>query len=116
MIVFLLAISIGMFLQHPKFGKVPSGARLQRIRQSPNFRNGAFQNLHVVRRMSKPDQQVFLRRQFVQIGLNRRNGAGWFTSGVPFEKELIQNASHGMSFGQLWCGMQILKCTVTEIR
>jgi L-ascorbate metabolism protein UlaG (beta-lactamase superfamily) len=30
----------------PKFGKKPSGVRLQKIAQSPNYKNGAFQNLN----------------------------------------------------------------------
>jgi L-ascorbate metabolism protein UlaG (beta-lactamase superfamily) len=32
-------------MQQPKFGKLPSGTRLERIKQSPNFRDGKFQNL-----------------------------------------------------------------------
>lgn len=31
-------------MQHPKFGKAPSGERLERIRKSPNYKNGKFQN------------------------------------------------------------------------
>ena len=33
-------------LNQPKFGKIPRGKSLKRIKQSPNFRNGQFQNLH----------------------------------------------------------------------
>lgn len=32
-------------MQLPQFGKAPSGKRLERIKQSPNFKNGRFQNL-----------------------------------------------------------------------
>ena len=28
-----------------QFGKLPSGVRLQKIKNSPNYKNGAFQNL-----------------------------------------------------------------------
>ena len=31
---------------HPKFGAAPSGERLNKIRQSSNFRDGKFQNIH----------------------------------------------------------------------
>lgn len=40
----LSAIGIAIFLNSPSFGKLPSGARLERIKQSPNYRDGKFQN------------------------------------------------------------------------
>jgi hypothetical protein len=40
----LLVIAIVVFMQQPQFGRQPSGARLERIKQSPNFRDGQFQN------------------------------------------------------------------------
>ncbi len=50
MILFItiLLVLIGtayIFLQQPKFGKKSSGIRLQKIKQSPNYKNGQFQNL-----------------------------------------------------------------------
>lgn len=33
------------YLQHPKFGTLPGGARLRAIERSPHYVNGAFQNL-----------------------------------------------------------------------
>lgn len=32
------------YFAHHRFGKKPSGARLERIQKSPNYRNGSFQN------------------------------------------------------------------------
>lgn len=43
-IVLFLAIAAFGYLQHPKFGKSPDGKRLELIQQSPNFKNGIFQN------------------------------------------------------------------------
>ncbi len=43
LVVFL--IMVGVFLKQPKFGKLPSGERLQRIKKSPNYKNGSFQNV-----------------------------------------------------------------------
>ena len=43
-ILLLLLVGIVLFLQHPKFGKLPSGERLAKIEQSPNYKNGKFQN------------------------------------------------------------------------
>lgn len=50
MIAFLLLIGliflgIILFLQHPLFGKRPSGKRLERIEKSANFQNNQFHNL-----------------------------------------------------------------------
>ncbi|OBQ56744.1 MBL fold metallo-hydrolase [Tamlana sp. s12] len=48
--VLLVAIIIGIgtlwFLNTERFGKHPSGERLARIKQSPNYKNGSFQNLN----------------------------------------------------------------------
>lgn len=44
----LLAMLSGsgfMFMQQKQFGADPKGARLERIKKSPNYKNGAFQNL-----------------------------------------------------------------------
>lgn len=41
----ILFFLIFLFLQQPKFGKLPTGERLERIKQSPNYRNGSFQNV-----------------------------------------------------------------------
>jgi L-ascorbate metabolism protein UlaG (beta-lactamase superfamily) len=44
-IVPILTLGIFAFLQKTVFGKHPSGARLQRIEKSSNYRDGQFQNL-----------------------------------------------------------------------
>jgi len=41
----LLIIVVFAFLHLPRFGKLPSGARLERIKKSVNYKNGHFQNL-----------------------------------------------------------------------
>jgi L-ascorbate metabolism protein UlaG (beta-lactamase superfamily) len=35
-----------LFMQQKQFGADPTGARLERIQHSPNYKNGAFQNIH----------------------------------------------------------------------
>ena len=40
-------MSLQTYLKLAKFGKMPSGKRLDRIKLSPNYRNGAFQNLSI---------------------------------------------------------------------
>jgi L-ascorbate metabolism protein UlaG (beta-lactamase superfamily) len=45
LIVFVLVVVV--FVNQPKFGKLPSGERLERIQSSPNYQKGSFQNLSV---------------------------------------------------------------------
>ncbi len=44
-LIFAGIVGILLFLQHPKFGKIPRGERLERIKQSPHYKNGKFENL-----------------------------------------------------------------------
>lgn len=46
-IIFLLIGLLYIFLHQPQFGKIATGQRLLRIKNSPNYRNGKFQNLNV---------------------------------------------------------------------
>ena len=50
MIAILILVVLGGLvaaaLQHPSFGRAPRGERLERIKRSPNYRDGKFQNLH----------------------------------------------------------------------
>lgn len=43
-ILALFTIAIVVFMQQPQFGRQPYGARLERIKKSPHFRDGKFQN------------------------------------------------------------------------
>lgn len=45
---FIMLLTAGgiLFIHQPSFGRLPQGERLKRIRQSPQYRNGEFQNQH----------------------------------------------------------------------
>lgn len=45
-IIAVLALAIFVFTGQPRFGDTPRGARLERVKKSPNYRDGKFQNLH----------------------------------------------------------------------
>jgi L-ascorbate metabolism protein UlaG (beta-lactamase superfamily) len=45
-IIALLVAAISVYLQHPKFGKKPSGERLLMMQKSPQYKNGKFENLN----------------------------------------------------------------------
>ena len=66
-IAVLLAASLAggtwIYAQHPKFGKVPDGARLDTIKRSPNYSGDGFQNLI-------PTPVLVDDRSFVSVGLS----------------------------------------------
>ncbi|MGK6351025.1 MBL fold metallo-hydrolase [Parapedobacter sp. DT-150] len=41
----VFALIVFIFTRQPPFGKAPTGERLERMKNSPNFKNGRFQNL-----------------------------------------------------------------------
>lgn len=41
-----------LFIRQPSFGRLPTGERLERIKRSPHYKNGKFQNLHPTERMT----------------------------------------------------------------
>ncbi len=45
-IIAVLAAATGAYMQQSKFGKNPSGARLERIKRSAHYKDGQFHNLH----------------------------------------------------------------------
>ena len=45
-IIVLLTGLVFIFLGHPKFGKLPAGERLERIKYSPHYKDGSFTNLN----------------------------------------------------------------------
>jgi len=42
----MLTLATTLILRQDKFGKLPDGKRLERIKKSPNYRDGEFQNIH----------------------------------------------------------------------
>ncbi len=51
-IAVFLVIGINLFMRVPKFGKLPEGEQKTRIEKSPNYKNGAFQNLNYTPQMT----------------------------------------------------------------
>jgi L-ascorbate metabolism protein UlaG (beta-lactamase superfamily) len=47
-ILVLVVITALLFLQQPQYGKAPSGNRLERIKQSVNYKDGKFRNLEEI--------------------------------------------------------------------
>jgi L-ascorbate metabolism protein UlaG (beta-lactamase superfamily) len=45
-IIFIFILAVFVFMQQAQFGKAPDGVRLERIRKSPHYKDGAFHNLN----------------------------------------------------------------------
>lgn len=59
-LILLILLILGgvLVLQLPQFGKLPSGKRLERLKNSPNYRNGYFQNLSYTPLLSPEKNQL----------------------------------------------------------
>jgi L-ascorbate metabolism protein UlaG (beta-lactamase superfamily) len=77
LLIFLsLFIALIIFLNQPKFGKVPGGERLKRIKASPNFKNGAFQNQSITPQLTEGTNiiSIFLKFFFQKKERNKPVG------------------------------------------
>ena len=63
-ILFLLTISVLIILNHPKFGKLPSGDRLKKIQSATNYSNGTFQNQSVTPDLTEGANYFSVMREF----------------------------------------------------
>lgn len=46
LVVFIIGVGVISFLHGQQFGRTPRGERLERVKQSPNYYDGGFKNLH----------------------------------------------------------------------
>ncbi|HWA33974.1 MAG TPA: MBL fold metallo-hydrolase, partial [Cyclobacteriaceae bacterium] len=66
-----LVVIAWLFMQQKSFGKLPSGKRLERIKQSPNFKNGSFQNLAPTEMLAEGVSYPKMMIEFFGKGVNR---------------------------------------------
>lgn len=64
-IIIFIGIIAVIFVRLPPFGNYPMGERLDRIHKSPNFRNGAFQNLSTTPVMTMTDSYFDILKDFI---------------------------------------------------
>lgn len=88
-LIFILTAALGVsaYLCLPMFGALPRGERLERIKQSPNYRSGAFQNQEKTPVMTADGFDAvrnFLFRK--KVGLKPENA-------LPFVKTDLKNLS-----------------------
>lgn len=66
-----LALIIIIAMQHSSFGKLPSGERLERIKKSPNYKDGSFQNLAETQMLAEGASYPKMIVDFFSKGVNR---------------------------------------------
>ena len=60
----LFSIAVFVILQQSKFGKLPSGDRLERIKKSPNYKDGSFQNQSITPVMTEGVSYFAIGKEF----------------------------------------------------
>lgn len=61
----LFVLIVFLFMKQAKFGSTPSEKRMERIRQSPNYRNGQFQNLSHTPNFTEGANMLSVLREFL---------------------------------------------------
>jgi L-ascorbate metabolism protein UlaG (beta-lactamase superfamily) len=62
--IFIVFVFVAAFLQQKKFGRKPEGERLAKIRLSPNYYNGSFQNLHHTPALTEGASMISIMKEF----------------------------------------------------
>lgn len=71
-VIALFFVGVVIFMHTPAFGKQPSGKRLERIEQSPNYKDGAFHNQYPTVMMTGDNGFLKSLKSFFQRVDNRR--------------------------------------------
>lgn len=48
-VLIIIGIAVTIFVNRPSFGRTPRGERLERVKNSPHYSDGKFQNIHTTR-------------------------------------------------------------------
>lgn len=70
--VLLIALALWLFLQQPQFGKVPAGARLERIQKTPTYHEGTFHNFSPTPVMAEGVSMWKAAADFLKPGKDRK--------------------------------------------
>lgn len=103
----VLTLSVAIYFRQPMFGRRPSGERLEKILQSPHYKNGSFQNLHNTPSLTEGASYYGVLKEFLLTRHKRRKPAGILPSGkkvdllaLPGEEEVLVWFGHSSYFLQ----------------
>ena len=63
-VLLIIIVATAIFFRQAQFGKLPSGQRLEKIKHSPNYKNGQFQNIHFTPTIEKGTNVVKVMWEF----------------------------------------------------
>lgn len=61
----IIGIAFVIFINQPPFGSTPKGKRLERVKNSPNYKNGSFQNQHDTRQITSDRSYISVIADFL---------------------------------------------------
>lgn len=102
-----LLIATGLYMQQAKFGKSPSGTRLERMQQSPNFKKGKFQNLNHTPTLAEGHSWIKVLYEAYLKDKPRHNPSDIITSvktdllNLPVDKDILVWFGHSSYFMQI---------------
>jgi L-ascorbate metabolism protein UlaG (beta-lactamase superfamily) len=68
----VLVLGVALFMRQPQFGRAPAGIRLRRVQNSPNYRDGAFQNLNPTPQLAEGVSPLDILRSYIKPAKNRQ--------------------------------------------
>lgn len=71
-IVLAIAVFVFFFLQQPQFGRMASGLSLEKIKSSPNYKKGQFQNINYTPQLTGDASMLKVMRKFF-FGKDKQN-------------------------------------------
>ncbi len=75
LIAIVIVLMLFLFMQQTQFGKTPTGARLEAIQHSKNYRDGQFQNLHPTPQLTDGATMFSIMKEFFFGDKKRRKPA-----------------------------------------
>ena len=92
-------ISFILVYTDPKFGRLPKGERLERIKNSPNYKNGRFENLNYTPQLTSEKSRFMTMYDF----LFRKEENIRPTTPIPFIKSDLKQISQELNY-IVWFG------------
>lgn len=106
-LIIVAGIFIFAFMQRPEFGKPPSGERLERIKRSPNYKNGQFQNLEFTPSLTEGYSMTDVLYEFLFTKRERLHPAGIIPAmktnllNLPADKDVLVWFGHSSYYMQI---------------
>lgn len=93
-ITLVLIVVTYIFMQQKPFGKLPSGKRLERVKQSHNYRDGSFKNLEKTEMLAENVSYYQMMKKYFGKGVDRQPSAALPTiktdlNTLPSDKPVI---------------------------